>query len=155
MINLNVYEQEIYDSYTKEQVYEAYLSEVKARMTIERDLKRMTTREAAIRYDRDMFENKYFRELVKATIPDSSDENLDIFFSMKHEIVWIGRGYIGIQYIDDKLFVAYLYNAKHFGTSRAIVKHLKGKDIYYVFDEDRDYYSNHSEAYSDVMKLML
>lgn len=154
MIKFNKYEQEEFDSYTKEQVYEAFMSEHHSRLKLQQMLKDSDRNNAALRYDRDKFEEKYFRELVKRTIPTTTDENLDLFFRMKHQIMWVGKGYIGMQYIEDKLFVAYIYNAGLLSTSKAIVKCLKGKEIYYNYI-DKDHYKNNSEPYSDIMRLVL
>lgn len=154
MIKFNKYEKEEFDSYSKEQVYEAYLSEHHARLKLEQMLKDSGKQNAALRYDRDKFEEKYFRELVKRTTPTTTDENLDIFFSTKHQIVWIEKGYIGMQHLDSRLFIAYLYNAGSLATSKAIVKYLKGKEVYYTFP-NKDHYKNNSEQYGDVMRLVL
>lgn len=155
MIGLNKYEQEEYDSYTKDQVYEAFLSENLARINLQEQLKRAERNLAALRYDKNHFEEMYFRELVKRTIPEVDDENLDIFFSMQHQIIWIGKGYIGIQYIEGKRFVAYLYNANSYNTSKLIVKFFKGEEIYYNHRENANCYRNNSEPYGEVMKIVL
>lgn len=154
MNNLNKYEQEEYDSYTKDQVYEAFLSENLARINLQEQLKRAERNLAALRYDKSHFEKMYFRELVKRTIPEIDDENLDIFFNMKHQIIWVGKGYIGIQYLDGKIFIAYLYNANSLSTSKQIVKILRGKEIYYL-PAKKDYYHNNSTPEEGVMKIML
>jgi hypothetical protein len=153
-MTFNKYEQEEFDSYSKEQVYEAFMSEHHSRLKLQQMLKDSDRNNAALRYDRDKFEEKYFRELVKRTIPEITDEDLDVFFSTKHKIVWVGKGYIGMQYLDGKLFVAYLYNAGSLSISKAIVKYLKGNEVYYTFP-NKDHYKNNSEQYGDVMKLVL
>lgn len=155
MINLNKYEQEEYDSYTKDQVYEAFLSENLARINLQEQLKRAERSLAALRYDKKHFEEMYFRELVKKVIPVVDDENLDLFFSMQHQIIWVGKGFIGIQYIDGKRFVAYLYNANSYNTSKQIVRFFKGQEVYYVYEKDADYYKNNSKQYGDVMRVMI
>lgn len=155
MITFNKYEQEEFDSYSKEQIYEAYLSEHHARVKLEQMLKQADRNQAALRYDRDKFEEKYFRELVKRTIPRTTDEDLDTFFKTQHQIVWIRKGYIGMQYIEGKIVVGFLYKNNSFGTARAIVKYLKGKEIYYA-KEEKDYYKNNSKEYNNnVVRLML
>jgi IS1 family transposase len=154
MIKFNKYEQEEFDSYSKEQIYEAFMSEHHSRLKLQQMLKDSDRNNAALRYDRDKFEEKYFRELVKRTIPGTTDENIDIFFSTKHKIVWVEKGYIGIQYIEGKIFIAYLYKANSYKTLKAILKFLKGTEVYYNYTE-KDHYRNSSEPYNEVMRLVV
>lgn len=154
MINFNKYEQEEFDSYTKEQVYEAYLLEHQARIRIEQMLKGSETQKAALRYDRNKFEEKYFRELVKRTIEGSTDDDLDIFFKIKHEIMWVNKGYLGVMYIDSHIFIAFMYSGNSYSTMKSIRKILKGKEVFYKF-HFKDYFKNNSTQINDMRKLVL
>ena len=51
MIELNKYEQEEFDSWTKEQVYEAYLSEYYARLKLNEQVNDLRRQLAKIKYD--------------------------------------------------------------------------------------------------------
>lgn len=155
MINLNKYEQEEFDSYTKESIYEAFVSETIARVKLEKQLKQSDRSLAALRYDKEHFEKQYFRELVKRTIPSITDEDIDVFYSTKHEIIWLkDGGYIGIQYVNGGIFIAYLF-AETFRDKRQTVKTLKDTTVTYKIIDNADYFHNNSTKHNDDLMLML
>lgn len=51
MIDLNKYEKEEYDSYTKEQIYEAFISEYHARLKLNKEVNELRRVIAKIKFD--------------------------------------------------------------------------------------------------------
>ena len=142
-------------NYTKEQLHEAYSVEYYAHQNTQATLKQAERRIAAMKYDRDEFEKKYFRELVLKTIPGVDKEDIDIFFSSNYDIIWIGKGYIGIIKIADETFIAFLYKGNSYSTLKEIVAFLRGKELIYEPSKTDLFFNNSSKVSGNIHKIKI
>ncbi|RKY70852.1 MAG: hypothetical protein DRP97_03020 [Candidatus Latescibacterota bacterium] len=148
ILELNEEEQARYDSWSKEDIYIAYVSATRGKDAAQAEAKRLGRVIAAQEYDVRIARQESFRRLVLSTIPTATPKDLDVFFDTKYEIVYIKKGYIGIQYLDGEMFIAFLYKGDDFGTIRAVYNYLKDKEVYYEV-RGVNYYRNNSEQHDE------
>ena len=141
--------------YTNEQLHEAYSLEHYAHKNTQATLKQAERRIAAMKYDRDKFEKKYFRELVLKTIPGVDNESIDSFFSGNYDIIWIGKGYIGIMQIGNETFIAFLYKGNSYSTFKEIVTFLRGKELIYEPSKADLFFNNSSKVSDNIHKIKI
>jgi len=76
-------DQDQYDNWTKKQIYTAYLGEHAARKQSEVSFNKMVRQDAALRYDRDMFRDKWLRLHIEkhVAIEGEAQTTLDKYFN--------------------------------------------------------------------------
>ena len=106
-------EQKLYDGWSKKQVYIAYLGEHQARKNIEAQFNKAMQRDAMLRYDRDMFKEKYLRLHIEKNVAVTGDKEgaIEAYFENMHREVYFTRsgGYYCTINMEDCIWLAFVW----------------------------------------------
>ena len=155
-------DKKLYDSWSKKDIYEAYLLERQARVNITDTANKLRRELAEARYNAKIEEDKQaFKKIVRENIIIEADieEDLEVFFKLNYKIVWLnGQGLMGYTTFDDFYFINYTFSDKKLSNTKAIYKKVKElakeKKVLYSAD-DNPYKNNSIEIEKDTFEIVL